>query len=112
MQGKRVLDVGCNTGVLTVMLAKQYHPQLMFGIDIDNTLVSRCISTLRSEQQSAEMQAAASLSVEAVESHDVTDPITLDLATRHPELTRPHNYFPIQLCMAYGPLPFDQCMCI
>lgn len=38
---KRVLDIGCNTGVVTIQLACHYQPSEILGIDIDNGLVNK-----------------------------------------------------------------------
>jgi len=39
--GKDVLDVGCNTGELTMALAKQFRPRSIVGMDIDRKLVDQ-----------------------------------------------------------------------
>ncbi|CAM9222415.1 unnamed protein product, partial [Choristocarpus tenellus] len=38
-KGKECLDVGCNSGVLTIALARKFRPKTMVGIDIDATLI-------------------------------------------------------------------------
>ena len=38
-KGKDVLDIGCNTGQVTVRIAKEFEPRRIVGIDIDDSLV-------------------------------------------------------------------------
>jgi hypothetical protein len=38
-EGKRCLDIGCNSGELTVSIARRYAPQHILGVDIDGSLV-------------------------------------------------------------------------
>jgi 7SK snRNA methylphosphate capping enzyme len=38
--GKRVLDIGCHTGDLTLMITLLYKPELIIGVDIDHKLIS------------------------------------------------------------------------
>lgn len=42
-EGKWVLDIGCHTGDLTLMLTLLYKPDLIIGVDIDHKLVSGAI---------------------------------------------------------------------
>ena len=39
--GRECLDVGCNSGVLTLALARRYRPTVMVGVDADAALVER-----------------------------------------------------------------------
>jgi len=36
---KRVLDIGCNSGNLTILLAMKYKPSYILGVDIDERLI-------------------------------------------------------------------------
>lgn len=38
-KGKDVLDIGSNTGQVTVRIAKELEPRRIVGIDIDDSLV-------------------------------------------------------------------------
>lgn len=38
-RGKDVLDIGCNTGHLTLVIARDFRPNKVVGIDIDRTLI-------------------------------------------------------------------------
>lgn len=37
---KRCLDIGCNTGKVTMEIAEKYRPKWILGMDIDNKLIS------------------------------------------------------------------------
>lgn len=36
---KDVLDIGCNSGQLTLLIARDYEPRKIVGIDIDDSLI-------------------------------------------------------------------------
>ncbi|KAF9974501.1 hypothetical protein BGZ65_008695 [Modicella reniformis] len=40
-RGKRVLDIGCNSGLLTVFIAVHYKPFKIQGVDIDPSLIGK-----------------------------------------------------------------------
>lgn len=44
-KGKRCLDIGCNVGTLTLLIALNYAPSYIEGVDIDYRLVSSAIKT-------------------------------------------------------------------
>ncbi|KAF7623482.1 Bin3-type SAM domain-containing protein [Meloidogyne graminicola] len=44
---KRILDVGCNAGHLTLEIAKQFNPSWILGIDIDDHLVGVARKNIR-----------------------------------------------------------------
>jgi 7SK snRNA methylphosphate capping enzyme len=46
-KGKRVLDIGCNEGVLTIKIAEDYQPQYILGIDIDQRLIDSASSAVK-----------------------------------------------------------------
>ena len=39
LQGKVVLDVGCNAGVVDIEIAQRFNPKSVVGVDIDEVLV-------------------------------------------------------------------------
>lgn len=40
-EGKKVLDVGCNEGHLTIAIVRLFRPRRMVGVDIDGYLIQR-----------------------------------------------------------------------
>ena len=45
-KGKTVLDIGCNTGVLSIRLSKKFGVEAMHGIDIDKSLINKANKNL------------------------------------------------------------------
>ncbi|KAJ9123333.1 hypothetical protein QFC22_001532 [Naganishia vaughanmartiniae] len=45
-KGKRILDVGCNSGEVAVELAQRYEALQVVGVDIDSALVDQCKATV------------------------------------------------------------------
>lgn len=46
-EGKDCLDIGCNSGVLTIHIAKKFHCQSIIGIDIDSNRIEDAYWHLR-----------------------------------------------------------------
>ncbi|KAI7857876.1 Bicoid-interacting protein 3-domain-containing protein [Circinella umbellata] len=46
-KNKRVLDIGCNSGNITIMIGLHYHPSSIFGIDLDDGLIQKAEHQLR-----------------------------------------------------------------
>lgn len=46
-QGKAVLDLGCNTGHLTLSIAKNWRPARIVGLDIDGSLIHAARQNIR-----------------------------------------------------------------
>lgn len=44
---KRVLDLGCNSGNITIALAVEYKPSYIKGVDIDEGLIRKANTNLR-----------------------------------------------------------------
>lgn len=44
---QRVLDIGCNDGSLTIMIAKDYNPMSVIGIDVDPRLIEAAGSAVK-----------------------------------------------------------------
>jgi 7SK snRNA methylphosphate capping enzyme len=51
--GKDCLDIGCNTGQLTIAVARQFGVKSMLGVDIDASLVERAQANWRSVRSSS-----------------------------------------------------------
>ncbi|CAD8194801.1 unnamed protein product [Paramecium octaurelia] len=43
---KSILDIGCNDGTLTLLIALKHYPKLIRGIDIDYTLINKAIEQM------------------------------------------------------------------
>ncbi|XP_059152538.1 uncharacterized protein LOC131938500 [Physella acuta] len=46
-KGKDVLDIGCNTGHITLALAEQFYPHKILGMDIDGKLIQAARQNIR-----------------------------------------------------------------
>ena len=57
--GRRCLDVGCNSGVLTLALATRFGTASMHGVDIDRPLVQMACRHLAAEHVAATERLAA-----------------------------------------------------
>ncbi|KAM9781457.1 7SK snRNA methylphosphate capping enzyme isoform 1-T1 [Syngnathus typhle] len=57
-EGKRVLDLGCNSGHLTLYIAKTLRPARILGLDIDNGLVHAARKNIRHYLSEMQMQEA------------------------------------------------------
>lgn len=49
IQGKECLDIGCNTGDLTIKIGRNFHPKKIVGIDIDPKLIQMAWKNLHRE---------------------------------------------------------------
>ncbi|XP_040575230.1 uncharacterized protein [Lepeophtheirus salmonis] len=49
-RGKKVLDIGCNVGKLTDIIAKLFRPRSIIGIDIDKDLINVARKNLRKKR--------------------------------------------------------------
>ena len=58
-EGRSVLDIGCNSGVITFAMAEQFAPSSILGVDIDGHLISRAQGRLARLRQAAVMTASA-----------------------------------------------------
>ncbi len=47
IKGKKCLDIGCNGGTLTLIIAIIYQPEIIQGIDIDPSLIKRAINYMK-----------------------------------------------------------------
>lgn len=46
-RNRAVLDVGCNAGVISILIAKDFEPRRVLGIDIDPVLVGNARKNIR-----------------------------------------------------------------
>ncbi|KAL7676092.1 hypothetical protein ACOME3_002348 [Neoechinorhynchus agilis] len=51
-EDKDVLDIGCNSGLLTIAIAKIYKPRCITGIDMDRKLISMARKNLLKQSES------------------------------------------------------------
>ncbi|KAM9348102.1 7SK snRNA methylphosphate capping enzyme [Symphorus nematophorus] len=79
-QGKDVLDLGCNSGHLTLYIAKMLRPARILGLDIDSGLVHAArknirhyLSELQTQQARRAMQSTEQEERNGNESHTGTD---------------------------------------
>lgn len=54
-KNKRVLDIGCNTGFITMEIAKRFEVKSMVGLDIDKHLINQAIKTIIKHKKSLSM---------------------------------------------------------
>lgn len=45
-EDKRVLDIGCHTGALSLQIAAQLGPKIVVGVDIDHRLIKNAIDNI------------------------------------------------------------------
>jgi len=57
IEGKRVLDIGCNSGAITIEMARRMQPRHIMGVDIDASLINKARINLRAI--AAKLHAAA-----------------------------------------------------
>lgn len=57
--GKDVLDVGCNTGTLTIAVARDLNAKSVTGIDIDRSLINRALHFISVERRSVSVVTVA-----------------------------------------------------
>ncbi|GAA5920902.1 hypothetical protein JCM3775_003999 [Rhodotorula graminis] len=117
LRGKRVLDVGCNGGVVTVEVAQHGLAAKVTGVDIDADLVraarkhaelvwSRQAPLQRLVDEAAYLSHAHTSSRSPSPSHTLA-PLDLDTTTQSPfaSTSRAPPYFPLSLPRMFGYLP-------
>lgn len=46
-KNKEILDIGCNSGHVTCLIAKRFHPKLIIGVDIDAELIDKAYKDVK-----------------------------------------------------------------
>ncbi|KAI9314493.1 Bicoid-interacting protein 3-domain-containing protein [Dichotomocladium elegans] len=82
--GKTVLDIGCNSGNVTIIIAMQYAPEHIHGVDIDASLINK-----------ANQQIKIAYSLQDP-THEHKEP---------PDIALRFHYFPQALRSMYGFIP-------
>lgn len=59
IEGKRMLDIGCNNGSLTLLIAEHCRPASVVGIDIDRDLIGSARNNLALRLKSSESESDA-----------------------------------------------------
>ncbi|KAL7414971.1 Bicoid-interacting protein 3-domain-containing protein [Mrakia frigida] len=93
VKGKRVLDIGCNSGQVSVEIAQKLDPAQVVGVDIDPQLIKSAnthLAFVHSLQQPPSDSAA---------------PETSSSAAEEEPKERAYNYFPISLPKTLGFIP-------
>lgn len=79
LRDKRVLDIGCNSGIVDLLIAVRHQPKLIIGIDIDHRMVRGAIDNMQkviNDQEQMELLVAqikkerTKEDTEMVESHE------------------------------------------
>ena len=99
--GKDVLDIGCNTGLVTLTIARDFLPRRMVGIDIDRHLIDVAkkniryyLSNLKSETRVNNYPLSVPMSHGPVE----VVPISTEIITHGQSGTFPENVFFFKVC--------------
>ena len=47
LKDKKVLDIGCNQGIVDLLIAVRHQPKLIIGVDIDHRMVKSAIDNMQ-----------------------------------------------------------------
>lgn len=47
LKDKKVLDIGCNQGIVDLLIAVRHQPKLIIGVDIDHRMVKNAIDNMQ-----------------------------------------------------------------
>ncbi|KAI8920115.1 Bicoid-interacting protein 3-domain-containing protein [Powellomyces hirtus] len=97
IMGKKVLDVGCNAGLVTLGIASLFQPKFVEGVDIDPALVRKARAALAMRGSLVEPEAAD-------EGHP-EDRMDVDGDVTAPQRRKILDYFPVSCTHLFGPLP-------
>ncbi|KAK7094034.1 hypothetical protein V1264_007709 [Littorina saxatilis] len=98
-EGKDVLDIGCNSGHVTLAIAQLFHPQKIVGMDIDPNLIRVARQNIKSYQTLANQNETKKYPVSMSE-YGPIEPL--------PALTNPSNYFPKNIMFMQGNYVLDR----
>ncbi|KAK7047921.1 hypothetical protein VNI00_006249 [Paramarasmius palmivorus] len=102
-KGKRVLDIGCNEGFVTIQIAQKYHPQKILGVDIDDTLI-RAAWRKRAAVWSQQGPSVSSTVLNAAKESSNGNRKRKRHAESEPS-TPDYSHFPLAFEHMFGPLP-------
>lgn len=89
LEGKDVLDVGCNVGHVTLAIARDFKPKKIVGIDIDRSLIDAAKKNIRHYLNPRDKHYPASMPL-------LYGPINVP-STSRPDNSFPHNISFIQV---------------
>nr|XP_061801863.1 7SK snRNA methylphosphate capping enzyme-like [Nerophis lumbriciformis] len=102
-EGKQVLDLGCNSGHLTLYIAKMLRPARILGLDIDNRLVHAARKNIRHYLSEVQTQEARRAKSEEKHMESRENGSTLKEEKGHTDQTRSCS-FPLSLQISRGPI--------
>ncbi|CEG77874.1 hypothetical protein RMATCC62417_12556 [Rhizopus microsporus] len=82
-KSKQILDIGCNTGNITIAIAKKREPAHILGVDIDESLIQKAENNIR---------LVYSLSNPNTDSAELENPFDLTLKSHHFPLSMTHMF--------------------
>ena len=47
LKGMKVLDIGCGSGIVDILLGVRYEPKLVIGVDIDHQMIKSSIDNMQ-----------------------------------------------------------------
>ncbi|KAH6562108.1 hypothetical protein BASA61_003261 [Batrachochytrium salamandrivorans] len=92
---RRVLDIGCNSGWMTVSIGMVFKPTLIEGVDIDPTLIKKSQARLTFRASACKMHAVQEIQI----CHGGTT--TSDGGSAQADF----DYFPISCALTFAPIP-------
>ncbi|KAI5476739.1 hypothetical protein MNV49_007329 [Pseudohyphozyma bogoriensis] len=105
LKGKKVLDVGCNAGLVTVEIAQRFGAAKVVGVDIDDNLVNQCRRTVELAWSRQEPLESVHFAAKSLQTRD--RPPHERAPSPPPAPTEPPkgDYFPLAFPRMFGYLP-------
>ncbi|EPZ34104.1 Bicoid-interacting 3 domain-containing protein [Rozella allomycis CSF55] len=88
-QGKRVLDIGCNSGFATLNIGKHLESSLVVGVDIDESLIVKATKSLKMD-------------------YSLQRPVLKENLEDYSDEEDFEHYFPMSCVIKYGSLPLTK----